>query len=446
MNIVPRLSVVRFVVTLAAAVGTASAQVPTPGTTPRFALPDVPYDYSPRVAAGLSAHFSLPQRDGRRSRHGCGPATVPFAGPLPPDRFDDLVTLGRVLFHDPLLSKNGTRSCASCHQQQHGFADPQPRSRGFHGRPTKRNSMALANLGLHEGPFFWDGRVPTLEQMVLSPIEDPIEMGMTLDAMCDRLRVEPGYAELFTKAFGEPRVTSGLVAEALAQFVRSIVSLRSRYDEGLAATGDVEQDFPGFTPAENRGKRLFFGTPERRDSCADCHVQHVPSRCGAIRDVVDLQGSRFFVNGIDRGRVGDDPGRGAVTRKDADLGSFRAPSLRNIELTTPYMHDGRFTTLEEVVEFYATKVNLHANLDSLLGGHSKRSWWGSSAPPVSAGALPGSMHTIVGRPTGMQLTGRERADLVAFLKTLTDWELVRDERFADPFVRTGMRPALVAGR
>lgn len=444
MNIVPRLAVL-FVVIVVVAVGAARAQAATLGKVPRFSLPDVPYDYSPRAAAGLSARFPLPQRDGGAPKHGCGPAVAPFVGPVPPDRFDDLVTLGRVLFHDPLLSKNGTRSCASCHQQQHGFADPQPRSRGVHGRPTRRNSMAIANLGMHPGPFFWDGRVPTLEQMVLMPIEDAIEMGMTLDAMCDRLAVEPGYAELFTKAFGQPLVTSGLVAEALAQFVRSIVSLRSRYDEGLAAAGDVDRDFPGFTPAENRGKRLFFGTKERPHSCAACHVQHVPSGCGSVLDVLNLQGSGFFVNGIDRGRVGDDPGRGAVTRKNGDLGSFRAPSLRNIELTAPYMHDGRFATLEAVVDFYASKVRMHANLDPLLGGDGQRSGWGSSAPPAAASTLPGSMHAIVGRPTGMLLSGRERADLVAFLKTLTDWELVHDERFADPFVR-GARPSALADR
>ena len=442
MNIVPRFAVLAFV---GVAIGTAPAQAPPLANAPRFALPDVPYDYSPRVAAGLGSRFPLPQRDGGAPMRGCGPGAAPFVGPPAPDRFDDLATLGRVLFFDPLLSKNGTRSCASCHQPQHGFADPQPLSRGFHGRPTKRNSMAIANLGLHPGPFFWDGRVRTLEQMVLSPVEDAIEMGMTLDAVCDRLAVEPGYAELFTKAFGGPLVTSGRVAEALAQFVRSIVSLRSRYDEGLAAVGDVELDFPGFTPAENRGKRVFFGTKDRPHSCAACHVQLVPSGCGSVRDVVNLQGG-FFVNGLDRGRAGDDPGRGAVTKKNTDVGSFRAPSLRNIELTAPYMHDGRFATLEEVVDFYASKVRSHANLDALLGGDSRRSWWGSAAPPVPAGAVLGTMHTIVGRPTGMLLTGRERADLVAFLKTLTDWELVRDERFADPFASAAGRRLARVGR
>ena len=316
----------------------ALSALPAQQATPRFVLPDVPYDYAPLAAPGLAAHYSLPGRNGI-ILCGCRPAPDPSMPP-PRDRTNELATLGRVLFYDPLLSRNQTRSCASCHQQARAFADGQAHSRGFRGQTTRRNSMSIANLGLHDHGFFWDARAETLEQMVVMPIQDPIEMGMDLPGVLERLRTEPGYADLFARAFGDPTIDEKRLAEALAQFVRSIVSLRSRYDEGLAATGAVDKDFPNFTAAENRGKRLFFGEPRARArSCAACHVElHHFDCCSDTSRIepVSLQSDVCRNNGLDVGRQTDDPGLARVTGKAEDRGKFRAPSLRNVELTGPY--------------------------------------------------------------------------------------------------------------
>jgi cytochrome c peroxidase len=413
----------------------ALSALPAQQATPRFVLPDVPYDYAPLAAPGLAAHFSLPGRNGIIMRGCCGgPAPGPSTPPPPPDRTNELATLGRVLFHDPLLSRNQTRSCASCHQQARAFADGQAHSRGFGGHPTRRNSMSIANLGLHDHGFFWDARAETLEQMVVMPIKDPIEMGMDLPGVLERLQAEPGYAELFAHAFGDPKIDEQRLAEALAQFVRSIVSLRSRYDEGLAATGDVDKDFPNFTAAENHGKRLFFGEPTARErSCAGCHVDNWHNCCGMEITPVSLQSDVCRNNGLDVGRPTDDPGLGRVTGKAEDRGKFRAPSLRNVELTGPYMHDGRFQTLEQVVQFYSNRVLAHPNLDQVLRNDAGKQGWGQAAGTPAPVDL--TMGAAQPQRLGVPMSSRERADLVSFLKTLTDWELVRDPRFSDPFVR-----------
>jgi cytochrome c peroxidase len=334
------------------------------------------------------------------------------------------------------LSRNRTRSCASCHKQARAFADEKAHSRGFAGQATRRNSMSIANLGPHESGFFWDARAATLEQMVVMPIQDPIEMGMDLPSVLARLRAEPGYAELFARAFGDPQIDETRLAEALAQFVRSIVSLRSRYDEGLAATGDVDKDFPGFTAAENRGKKLFFGDlATRRQSCAGCHVERGPRGCCDTFTIepVSLQSEVCRNNGVDLGRASDDPGFGRVTGKAEDRGKFRAPSLRNVELTGPYMHDGRFATLEQVMQFYSDRVLAHPNLDEVLRREAGKPGWGQPAGTPA----PADLTMAMAPPPrlGVPLSSRERADLVSFLKTLTDRELVRDPRFGDPFVR-----------
>ncbi len=404
---------------------------------PRFVLPEVPYDYAPVAAPGLAARFSLPARNGAGAPRGCGVA--PDAPAPPPERTNELATLGRVLFHDRLLSRNESRSCSSCHEQGRAFADGETGSLGFRGQRTHRNSMSIANLGLLGTGFFWDARATTLEQAVLLPIRNPIEMGMEVPDVIARLRVEPGYADLFTAAFGDARIDERRLAVALAQFVRSLVSLRSRYDEGLAATGDVNAPFPNFTPAENRGKHLFFGAGGARErSCAGCHVERVYLQCGHTfeLDPVALQSSGCRNNGVDAGRGTDDPGLAAVSGQREDLGKFRAPSLRNIELTAPYMHDGRFATLEQVVQFYSGRVRAHANLDPVLrhDAHAPSAW----GRPAEAPLVTGPSRAVLPLQTGVPMDSRERSDLVAFLKTLTDWHFVRDPRFADPFVRPKM--------
>lgn len=334
------------------------------------------------------------------------PSPVNYANPALPARFlaqpvlgqdntpaDNRVTnagatLGRVIFHDKRLSLNQTVSCASCHQAEHGFSDPRKFSVGFNGGLTSRNSMGLTNARWYQrGAFFWDERADTLEDQVLEPIKNEVEMGMTLPAVVARLSAEAFYAELFTDAFGDANVTSERIAFALAQFVRSIISTGSKFDAGVTA------NFTNFTAQENLGRQIFNGA----GNCNACHGtdNFVP-------------GAAINNNGLENPYA--DKGLGGLTGRAQDEGLFKVPSLRNIELTAPYMHDGRFATLEQVVEFYNSGVVAHPNL----------------SPPLRAGG-PG------GPPRRLNLTTNEKAALVAFLKTLTDRSVTTDEKFSDPF-------------
>jgi cytochrome c peroxidase len=303
--------------------------------------------------------------------------------------------LGRVLFYDRRLSTNQMVSCSSCHQREHGFTDGKRFSTGFDGRQTSRNAMGLTNARWYQRRhFFWDERAATLEDQVLMPIQNSLEMGMTLPALLTRLNAEPYYNTLFTRAFGTPEATADRVSRALAQFVRSIVSTRSKYDLGVVAS------FTNFTAQENLGRQIFFGQVGNA-TCAACHGtdNFVP-------------GPPIFNNGLENPYV--DKGVGALTGLPQDEGLFKVPSLRNIELTAPYMHDGRFTTLEDVVEFYNSGVVNHPNL----------------SPPLRVPTPPGAPP---GPPRRLNLTPDQKAALVAFLKTLTDTSVTTDDKFSDPF-------------
>jgi cytochrome c peroxidase len=304
-------------------------------------------------------------------------------------------TLGRVLFYDKRLSTNQTISCSSCHQQQHGFSDSRKFSLGFNGGLTARNAMGLSNgrwyLRRH---FFWDERANTLEDQVLQPIRNAVEMGMTLSALTNRLAAEPFYTNLFSLAFGSSEITSDRISRALAEFVRSIVSTRSKYDAG------VPIGFSNFTAQENLGRQIFLGQVGNA-TCAACHGtdNFVP-------------GPNINNNGLEFPFV--DKGLGGITGLAQDDGLFKVPSLRNIELTAPYMHDGRFATLEEVVEFYNSGVVNNPNL----------------SPPLRAPTPPGAPP---GPPRRLNLSADQKAALVAFLKTLTDPNLATDPKLSDPF-------------
>jgi cytochrome c peroxidase len=303
-------------------------------------------------------------------------------------------TLGRVLFYDKRLSKNQTVACASCHQQRHGFSDPRTFSVGFEGGLTGRNSMGLAHARWYQRrSFFWDERAATLEAQVLQPILNPVEMGLTLELLTNRVATEPYYTNLFIAAFGTPSVTTNRISRALAQFVRSIVSVGSKYDQGVA-TG-----FANFTAEENLGRRIFLGQVGNA-TCAACHGtdNFVP-------------GPALNNNGLEFPYV--DLGVGGVTGNPADNGKFKVPSLRNIGLTAPYMHDGRFATLEQVVEFYNSGVVDNPNLSPPLRN-----------PPGTPNA---------GQPRRLNLTAQQKSALVAFLKTLDDPALATDPKYADPF-------------
>ncbi len=301
--------------------------------------------------------------------------------------------LGRVLFYDKRLSTNQTVSCSSCHQAAHGFSNARRFSVGFNGGLTARNSMGLSNARYYQrGRFFWDERAATLEDQVLQPIQNSVEMGMTLPALEARLQAEPYYTNLFANAFGSPVISSDLISRSLAQFVRSMISTRSKYDQG------VGRGFTNFTAQENLGRQIFFGQVGNA-TCAACHSTDT------------FSAPNIFNNGLEFPYV--DPGVGGITGRAQDNGLFKVPSLRNIELTAPYMHDGRFATLEEVVEFYNSGVVNNPNLP----------------PPLRAPPIPGQPPA----PRRLNLTAGQKAALVAFLNTLTDTNLTTDVKFSDPF-------------
>ncbi len=314
-------------------------------------------------------------------------------------------TLGRVLFYDKSLSANNTISCASCHQQSMAFSDTAKFSIGLHGERTRRNSMTLVNGRFYEnGRFFWDERAETLEEQVLMPIQDHIEMGLELEELEDKLQTLDYYEILFEKAFGDATISSDRIAKALSQFIRSIVSVNSKFDKGFIAAGfpkDEEQmpDFSNFTAQENLGLDIFY-RGRKGGTCLYCHgtPQHVND---------EAKNNGLSLNYSDKGK-------GEITGNPDDNALFKVPTLRNIAKTPPYMHDGRFKTLMEVVDHYSDNVQHHANLNFRLG-------------TLDDGAA-GEMEVL-----RLKLTQTEKEALVAFLHTLTDEELLVDEKYSDPF-------------
>jgi cytochrome c peroxidase len=347
-------------------------------------LPEVPFNYA---SPDLPNYFFAPPIQGQDN--------------MPGDNLtsDWGATLGRVLFYDKNLSANQTVACASCHHQETGFSDTEVLSVGFEGGLTGRHSMSLTQARYYaSGAFFWDERAATLEEQVLMPIQDEVEMGMELDALVAHLESIPYYPDLFQHAFGSPEITSDRISLALAQFVRSIVSSNSRFDEGMALIGGGPNfpttDFPNFTASENLGKALFFA-PE--NTCASCH--------GTTNFVAP--GARN--NGLDANS--EDLGLGGITGNLQENGLFKVPSLRNVAVRPPYMHDGRFASLEEVVEHYNSGIQPHPNL----------------APQLRQGPGPN------GQPIRLNLTEAEKQALVDFMMTLTDQSLLTDDKFSDPF-------------
>ncbi len=307
-------------------------------------------------------------------------------------------TLGRVLFHDRRLSINSAVSCASCHRQGVAFSDAARFSVGFNGSSrTTSHSMRLANARFFApGSAFWDRRAATFEAQATQPIRDAVEMGFDaahggFDALITRLRALPYYAPLFTLAFGDAAIDEPRVQRALAQYVRAIVSVDSRFDRGFAQVHapqlpdrGASLPFPGFTAQENRGKQLFIlAPPQGGAGCVACHTLPTLALAANARG-----------NGLDAGE----------TRV------FKSPSLKNVAVAGPYMHDGRFSTLEQVVDHYNRGVQNGPALDNRLRG-------------------PG------GTPLRLQLSAADQAALVAFMRALTDSALAVDARFSDPFPR-----------
>ncbi|HMQ49613.1 MAG TPA: cytochrome c peroxidase [Saprospiraceae bacterium] len=301
-------------------------------------------------------------------------------------------TLGRVLFYDPQLSLNNAVACGSCHRQKAAFADGQIASEGFGGKFTPRNSMAIVNVALNNN-LFWDSRIASLRLMVTQPVQNHLEMGMeSMDVLATKLARVDYYPELFQAAFGTREVTGDRIANALTQFLSAMVTANSRFDQAQ------QNDFASFNELERMGKDLFFGG---RAKCSSCHSGanfSAPDSPFGEYGAPTVKGTANI--GLDL--VYADNGKGE--------GQFKIPSLRNIALTAPYMHDGRFNTLEEVVEHYNSGIQAHRNLDEKLIGAD-------------------------GNPMRLGLNDMEKQALVAFLRTLTDEDFIRDQRFSDPFSR-----------
>jgi cytochrome c peroxidase len=220
------------------------------------------------------------------------------------------------------------------------------------------------------------------------PIEHPVERGMNLDSLILKIGALSYYPDLFVAAYGDSLIDANRISRALAQFLKSIRSYESKYDEGLA------NDFADFTALELAGKDLFFSGEH---SCINCHM------------TPNFGGVSSHINGLET--VYTDQGIGLITGDEEDMGKFKTVTLRNIELTPPYMHDGRFETLEEVLDFYSTEIQPHAYLDDRLSVD----------------------FTIGGVPKDMDLTADQKAAYVAFMKTLTDWNLIENPWYSDPF-------------
>lgn len=336
-------------------------------------LPDQTMDYSVEFPDHFGANFIMNR--------------IGNSGNDLPEITNEGATLGRVLFYDKKLSANNSVACGTCHHQDKAFADGKRFSQGFEGRITPRNSMAIVNPILTDN-LFWDSRSHSVVDLTLKPVQNHIEMGMVdMDLLVEKLQSVGYYNDLFEDAYGNSQITEQKISNALSQFLCSITSQNSKYDEGLT------NHFADFTGLELLGKEIFFS---EKAMCSSCHG-------GGNFAAIEISGPYQSTNGT--ANIGLD-----VNYRDQgkEEGQFRIPSLRNIALTAPYMHDGRFETLAEVIDHYDHGVQPHRNLDIKFKDGN-------------------------GHPKKLGLSSVEKLGLEAFLKTLTDKSLMTDVRFSDPF-------------
>ena len=305
------------------------------------------------------------------------------------------VELGRFLFYEKRLSGDNTMSCATCHMPQNGFSDANQFSVGIDGIAGTRQSMALVNLGW-ENFFFWDGRASSLEEQILEPVPNPIEMHQSWKDAVSKLNADVKYRNRFFRAFNEEGIDSIKVTKAIAQFLRTLVSGESKYDvmykyENSMTLNSNEQSVLGtIDPEEWAGYDLFKSL-----NGADCfHCHNGPL----------MQVKKFSNNGLMPNSI-NDLGRAHVTNNPEDNYKFKVPTLRNIALTAPYMHDGRFTTLDEVIEHYSSGIHMNPTIDPLIE---------------------------FGSQGGVQLDVQEKYLLKKFLLTLTDNNFINNPKFKDP--------------
>jgi cytochrome c peroxidase len=302
------------------------------------------------------------------------------------------VFLGRMLFYEPRLSLNNTISCSSCHEQNKAFTDGRRFSIGVRHTLTDRNSMSLGNV-LWTRKLFWDGRSTSLEEQAGIPMTNPVEMGQPLAVSAKKLSADRLYKSLFKTVYGDANITGVRIVKAIAQFERTLISANSKYDQYLWNCYKPTAD-------EMAGMILFNQSPNpengvRGANCARCH--------GGVKNYMEL----FHNNGLDS--IGKDNGIEKLTGFSSDRGRFKVPTLRNIALTGPYMHDGRFKTLSEVLEHYSEHVFQSPSLSSVLRKESN----------------------VIGG-TSLKLFDTEKKQIIAYLNMLTDSTFVTDPRFSNP--------------
>jgi cytochrome c peroxidase len=299
--------------------------------------------------------------------------------------------LGRHLFYDPVLSSDSTLSCAGCHKQSYAFSDsPNEFSKGRNGAIMPRNTMALFNLAWYPS-FFWDGMAATIEEQISHPLKASTEMNMNWSLAAVRLSRNKLYKKMFMNAFGNQTIDSVTISKAIAQFLRTLISNQSKYDNVLAGKARFTKDeFAGYMLVNDQTK----------GDCLHCHTTDANTLGTTLN---------FSNNGLDE--IPDpqnykDKGRGGVTGNLNDNGKFIIPSLRNVLLTAPYMHDGRFKTLEDVLDFYSSGVKQCANIDSKMEFAHRG---------------------------GAHLSSDEKEKIISFLKTMTDSVFISKKEFASPF-------------
>ena len=340
-----------------------------------------------------------------------------FAGSL--HLSDDKITLGRVLFYDKSLSFNNNISCGSCHFQDKGFADNVRFHKGVLGNVLKRNTLSITGNNF---VLFWDGRASSMTNLVLKPVANHDEMMQDPNALVNKLKQKKYYKDLFYKAYGSEEIKLEGIEEALAAFSVCIVPKNTRLDEGTASVNfpfgfvllDSLIQLNNFSAIENKGLSLFYG----KARCGSCHRPEIIS---------GYYGTKPFANiGLDLNY--DDNGLGAISNDSKQNGKFKIPNLRNVALTAPYMHDGRFNSLEEVVEHYNSRIKPNSNLSPRL--YQKPL---SDLEIFMLEEQNQQVNAIEPAPLKLGLNSSEKAALVAFLKTLTDEKLKKDVRFSNPF-------------
>ena len=355
----------------------------------------------------LAEHLNLPAENFKYLTRGPSHLKPPGTASVVPRHNGDVrrdykATMGRVLFYDKGLSKNGTISCASCHEAEFGFGEAEANSKGFEGKRTTRNSIALGAVADFESSygssvslakFGWDEATSSLKRQSLLAITNPIEMGMTMAEVQEYVNSQPHYSILARKAYLTKELNQVDILEALEFFVNSITATETKFDQAIISVANSDPDayFSAYSAMENLGKSLF------NDNCASCHSE--------LHSFVNVTAAN---NGLDI--ISEDPGKASHSPLATDVGVFKVPFLRNIAISGPYMHDGRFATLRQVVDHYSSGIQPHENLHDFLKNDD-------------------------GSPRNMNFSSEEKLALVAYLETLTDTKSIMQEKFSNPFKR-----------